>query len=135
MAHEHLTYDACTTCLTFGIVVRTTFSGTTMHLSSEPCPACEGLGFRRDTGQVVLVPDEDDDDELDGTMSDPEAPREGTGPPADDHPVWKDPAVEVLPGCHVCLGAGMVTHLPEASGILVIAPCPACQAQGDMDRE
>lgn len=57
MAHDHLIYDACEACLGQGVIIRTRREGRKMEMKSEPCPVCEGLGFRRDTERVE--PDED----------------------------------------------------------------------------
>ena len=63
MPHEHLVYDACETCLGQGVVVRIWREGKSTKLKHEPCPACEGLGFRRDTERTETVSDEDADDQ------------------------------------------------------------------------
>lgn len=93
---------------------------------SDPitCPECKGTGEERH-GPLVLAcrfcfghgqvgGDHEPAEEPD--------PPEGYGPP-----VWDSPAVEGLPGCHVCFGAGTVTHLPEDARVMVVASCPACR--------
>lgn len=58
-------------------------------------------------------------------------PAENADPPQGyGVPMWADAAVAALPGCHACLGAGVVVELGGAAGFLVTEPCPECSRPG-----
>ena len=93
------------------------------------CPECKGSGqevigplrmvcpFCRGPGYV-------------GGDAEPGGQREPD--PLSPRPVWEEPAVQILPVCRVCFGAGKVVNLGgtgEPTRRLVEMPCPACCAE------
>ena len=77
------------------------------------CPDCEGQGsktYRSRDGDVEIACLFCGGAGEVGGSNEPAEVNELSDPPVDGHPVWKSPAVEGLPGCHVCFGAGKITH-------------------------
>lgn len=78
------------------------------HWSSIRCEDCRGTGLAGTPPPGPLYEDREYDPETDGPL------------PA----VWTHPAVNTLPWCHMCLGAGVVV-----SATLIELPCPACRPE------
>lgn len=96
------------------------------------CPDCQGTGSRKYGGpgqgiEVVCL-------FCSGVGrvggSNEPAEEHSSEPPADGHPVWKDPVTKGAV-CRVCLGSRKVVNLSRAgekTGRLIEVPCPACRA-------
>ena len=95
-------------------------------MTTEPitCPECGGSGEERYGPLTVACRFCSGRGEVGGRC---EPALEAEPPEGYGTPVWEDMAVAALPGCHVCLGAGVVAGLGAgAAGFLVTEPCPAC---------
>jgi DnaJ-class molecular chaperone len=94
------------------------------------CPDCQGTGSRRygsDNEAIELVCLFCSGLGVVGGSNEP-AEEHASEPPADGHPVWKDPATKGLT-CRMCLGTRRVVNLSAAgnkTGKVIEMPCPGC---------
>ena len=110
-----------------------------------PCPVCEGSG-RETIGPLTMVCHEcGGDGQVGGDLEDAPQRKDGYRQPIDGEEyepdvhgplpaVWDQPVARGVPGCPMCLGAGVVINLGdiyrETTNTMVQLPCPRCRPRG-----